>query len=86
VLQQVLLKKKESDRAQSARVQSYAHLLAQEENEPFRKLITYNTEESEHMFERMFYQEKDAGEGEGEGEGEAEASMGNGSAMAATGV
>ncbi len=59
VLQQVLLKKKESDRAQSARVQSYAHLQSQEESEPFRKLATYSMTESEGIFNKMYYQDKE---------------------------
>jgi len=66
VVQQVLLKKKESDRAQSARVQSFAYLQTQEENEAFRKLATYNMDESEQMFERMYYEEKAAGDAEGD--------------------
>ena len=53
--QQVLLKKKESDRAVSARAQSYSHLAAQEENEPFVKLLPYSVEESEHQFEKLYY-------------------------------
>jgi len=53
--QQVLLKKKESDRAVSARAQSYSHLAAQEENEPFVKLMPYGVEESEHKFEQLYY-------------------------------
>jgi DNA-directed RNA polymerase-3 subunit RPC5 len=60
VLQQVLLKKKESDRAQSARVQSYSHLIAQEENEAFRKLDTYSIEESQVIFDRMYALEEPA--------------------------
>jgi hypothetical protein len=54
-------------------------LQSQEENEPFRKLNTYGVEESEQMFERMYYQEKVTGDEEGEGE----VATGNTSALAA---
>jgi len=37
-MQQVQLKRKESERAQSARIQSYAHIHAQEELEPWQEL------------------------------------------------
>lgn len=41
-LQQVTLKRKESEKAQSTRVQSFAYLQAQEELEPWRDLTIHN--------------------------------------------
>jgi len=58
VLQRVgLLKKKESDRAQSARVQSYSHLQAQEEGEPWMYLQTHavDSPESDLAFGPLYY-------------------------------
>lgn len=53
--QAVLLKKKESDRAASARTQSYSHLAAQEEMEHFIKLDTYNINDSQFEFDNFYY-------------------------------
>lgn len=41
-LQQVTLKRKESEKAQSNRIQSFAYLKAQEEHEPWKELVVSN--------------------------------------------
>jgi hypothetical protein len=41
-LKQVQLKRKETERAQSTRVQSYSHIQSQEELEPWQKLAVYD--------------------------------------------
>lgn len=57
--QQVLLKKKESDRAASARVQSYAHVAALEEGEPFVHLEPCTVERDNVVFEALYYKENE---------------------------
>jgi hypothetical protein len=54
-LQQVQLKRKESDRAQSARIQSFAYIQAQEELEPWKELSVYHIGELTFFFNVKYF-------------------------------
>jgi hypothetical protein len=57
-LQQVALKRKESERAQASRLQSYSYMQAQEDLEEWKELQVYDqtTEEVENFFECMYFE------------------------------
>lgn len=56
-LQQIQLKRKESERSASARAQSFTHLQAVEENEPWQELAVHDigSDRSEEKFESLYY-------------------------------
>eukprot|EP01041_Mallomonas_annulata_P007554 gene7554-15486_t len=58
-MQQVQMRRKESEKAQSTRLQSFAHLQAQEDSEQWRNLKIYTPDsiETGDKFEQMYFKE-----------------------------